>query len=298
MYSLYKVLIIQGQTPNNIMKVEIDKNSGFCFGVTNAVDIAEKVLQAEGKVYCLGDIVHNEIELKRLTDMGLEVINHEDLPNVKDATVLIRAHGEPPSTYEIIKQNNIKLVDATCPVVVHLQKKIKKTHKKAEEKAQIVIYGKPGHAEVIGLVGQTNDDAIVIHSKDDLHKIDLERPIHLYSQTTMSLEGFNEIVMELKKYDLDYNDTICRKVSNRVPILTEFVKDKDLILFVSGTKSSNGKVLYNHCKEHNPNTKFIADSLDIEAEWLQGIDSVGVCGATSTPQWLLKKVKEAVENHA
>jgi 4-hydroxy-3-methylbut-2-enyl diphosphate reductase len=279
------------------MNIEIDKHSGFCFGVTNAVNIAEKILEEEKIVYCLGDIVHNEIELKRLTDLGLVVIDHEQLNNLKNVTVLIRAHGEPPSTYETIKKNNIKLIDATCPVVIHLQKKIKKKYDNVKEEAQVVIYGKPGHAEVIGLMGQTENKAIVVQTKKDISKLDLTRPIHLYSQTTMPLDGFNELVEELKKHDLHFTDTICRKVSNRVPILTEFVKDKDLVLFVSGQKSSNGKVLYNHCKELNPNTKFISNISDIEKKWLNGVKNIGICGATSTPQWLLKKVKDTIDNY-
>ena len=290
------------------MKVEIDSNSGFCFGVVTAINKAEDELDNSRQLYCLGDIVHNAREVERLKDKGLKTITHSDLDSLKDVKVLLRAHGEPPKTYEIAKKNNIKVIDATCPVVLQLQRRIKKAYDEGLEaekiggkKPLIVIYGKNGHAEVNGLVGQTNGEAVVIQDKEGIDSLDLSRDIILYSQTTKSIEGFREIVEEIgrRKKDgkFEYYDTICRQVANRMQKMKEFAASHDIILFVSGAKSSNGKVLYQMCKEVNPKTYLISDEHQIDFSLLKGADSVGVCGATSTPLWLMEKVARAVEEH-
>ncbi len=279
------------------MIVEIDKGSGFCFGVVNAIKNAEQELTGEEKLYCLGDIVHNSQEVERLMKMGLETIDHKQFAKLKNAKVLLRAHGEPPETYEIARKNNIQIIDATCPVVLQLQKKIFKQFINSE--SQIVIYGKSGHAEVNGLVGQTQGKAIVIENTNDLDLLDYNRDICLFSQTTKSLEGFEEIVKNIQSrikpgVNFQYFDTICRQVSNRIPNIRNFAVKHDLILFVAGQKSSNGKVLFEVCKETNPNSYLISSPDEIQPEWLKDIQSVGICGATSTPKWLMESAADRV----
>ena len=277
--------------------VEIDSGSGFCFGVVTAIQKAEEELEKSGALYCLGDIVHNSDEVQRLARKGLEVITHADLEHLHNVKVLLRAHGEPPSPDLLAKRNTIEIIDATCPVVLRLQQRIKKSYDaEANERPQIVIYGKNGHAEVNGLVGQTSGEAIVIESVAELDKLDYSRPIALYSQTTKSLTGFKEIIAEIERRMLpgvrfESFDTICRRVANRVEKLQEFARAHDLILFVAGKKSSNGKVLYEHCREVNPNTRLIANANEIACEWLENAESIGICGATSTPRWLMEEVK-------
>jgi len=284
------------------MTVEIDKDSGFCFGVVNAIKHAEEELQQKGELACLGDIVHNSQEVERLKTKGLKTIDHEELKLMKSTKVLLRAHGEPPSTYQIAKENNIRIIDATCPVVIQLQKKIYKEYSASDpEKLQTVIYGKIGHAEVNGLVGQTSGNAIVIEKIDDLDKLDFNKDICLFSQTTMSLDSFQEIVKQIEKrinpsVTFRYFDTICRRVANRMPQIKLFAGKHDLILFVAGKKSSNGKVLFEECKKANPNTYLISDPQEINSEWLKNVQSVGVCGATSTPKWLMESVAETVQS--
>lgn len=281
--------------------IEIDEASGFCFGVVTAIKKAEEELGESGKLYCLGDIVHNSDEVQRLSDKGMITITHEDLSKLKNVKVLLRAHGEPPSTYQIAKDNNIEIIDATCPVVLQLQKRIKNKASDPESSAQIVIYGKHGHAEVNGLVGQTDGKAIVVQTIDELDKIDFNRDIEFYSQTTKSLEGFNEMIREINKRKAPHTsfhsyDTICRQVSNRVAHLREFAARHDLVLFVSGKKSSNGKVLFEECKEVNPVTYLISNADEIDPKWLKDVNSIGVCGATSTPRWLMEEVSQRVKD--
>ena len=281
--------------------VEIDEGSGFCFGVVNAIQSAEKELTADTELYCLGDIVHNSQEVARLQNKGLRTINHEDLKNMHNKRVLLRAHGEPPSTYEIAGQNSIRIIDATCPVVLQLQKKILKHYREMNLlDSQIVIFGKIGHAEVNGLVGQTDGKAIVIEKITDLDLLDFNKNIYLFSQTTMSVDDFKEIVEEIQKrihkdVDFRYFDTICRQVANRIPHIREFAARHDLILFVAGKKSSNGKVLLGECTKANPNTHLISNPGEINPEWLENVQSVGVCGATSTPKWLMEDVAQNVK---
>ena len=278
-------------------KVEIDSDSGFCFGVVTAIKKAEEELAETGSLYCLGDIVHNSDEVQRLSGKGLKIITHEELEQLKNVKVLLRAHGEPPSTYQMAKRNNIEIIDATCPVVLRLQQRIKKSFDVDEkQRPQIVIYGKKGHAEVNGLVGQTLGQAIVIENTDELDKVDFSRPIALYSQTTKSLTGFQEIIKEIgcrmhPGVKFESFDTICRRVSNRVEKLQRFAENHDLVLFVAGKKSSNGKVLYAHCHEVNPNTRLIANANEIDPEWIGAATSMGRCGARSTPRWLMEEVK-------
>ncbi len=285
------------------MKVEIDKRSGFCFGVINAIKSAEELLSTSNQLYCLGDIVHNGKEVERLEKMGLESISKEKYFTLKDCKVLIRAHGEPPETYEYAKQNNIELIDATCPVVITLQEKVKQSYDaNVADKGQIVIYGKKGHAEIIGLDGQTNRNAIVIESINELDKINYERPVSLYSQTTKRIEDFYAIAGEVKTrmtpgVKLEIKDTICRQVSNRVPNLKKFAVNYDLILFVAGKKSSNGQYLYSVCKEENENSHIISEIEEINKEWFNGVESVGICGATSTPNWLMDEVANWVHTN-
>ncbi|MCH5222544.1 MAG: 4-hydroxy-3-methylbut-2-enyl diphosphate reductase [Muribaculaceae bacterium] len=291
------------------MKVEIDSNSGFCFGVVTAIRKAEEQLDNSGQLYCLGDIVHNAKEVERLQDKGLKTITHAELSDLKNVKVLLRAHGEPPKTYSVASKNNIEVIDATCPVVLQLQRRIKKSYDDGlsleaagGQRPLIVIYGKNGHAEVNGLVGQTNGEAIVIQDKSELDIIDFDRDIILYSQTTKSLDGFREIVAEIKKRkkngNFEFYDTICRQVSNRMEKMKEFAKSHDVVLFVSSAKSSNGKVLFELCKDVNPNTFLISDESQFDFSLVENAESVGICGATSTPLWLMEKVASLVKNCA
>lgn len=278
-------------------EIEIDRESGFCFGVVTAIKKAEAELDKCGRLYCLGDIVHNSAEVERLRSKGLITITHEDLATLHDVKVLLRAHGEPPETYELARRNNIEIIDATCPVVLKLQQRIKADYDAEGQRPQIVIYGKNGHAEVNGLVGQTNGSAIVVEGPEDLDRVDFSRDISLYSQTTKSLEGFRDMIAEIgrrKADDTQFNsyDTICRQVANRVGHLRSFVRGKDAVLFVAGAKSSNGKVLFNQCLAENPKTFMVANPTEIKPEWLQGAESIGICGATSTPRWLMEQVAE------
>jgi 4-hydroxy-3-methylbut-2-enyl diphosphate reductase len=287
------------------MKITIDEYSGFCLGVTSAIEAAERELQ-KGQLFCLGDIVHNGQEVERLDKLGLETIDYDDLRTLHNVRVLLRAHGEPPSTYHIARRNNIDIIDASCPVVLHLQKRIRETYQSLHGKntgAQIVIFGKKGHAEVIGLEGQTNNTAIVIEHIADLNKIDFTRPIYLFSQTTKSVEEFETIVEEIKKRStahFEYHNTICKNVANRVKRLQAFAQSNDVVIFVGGQKSSNAKVLYNNCLEVNPSTIFVSSTEDITTDILQlchQAERVGICGATSTPKWLMENVKQHIENH-
>lgn len=280
------------------MLIEIDEGSGFCFGVTTAIKKAEEVLASHGNLYCLGDIVHNGREVERLKKLGLLTVNHHDLEQMHDSTVLLRAHGEPPQTYAVAKSHNISVIDATCPVVLNLQKRIRKAY---EEGGQIVIYGKNGHAEVVGLVGQTDGNAVVIESLEDAKRLDFGHDIQLFSQTTKSLEGFREIVEYIGENMKDgarfsYFDTICRQVANRMPNIRKFAARHDVILFVCGKKSSNGKVLYNQCLTVNSRTYMVDDPSEIDFGWFDGVKSVGICGATSTPKWLMEDCKRRIEN--
>ncbi len=277
------------------LKVTIDKSSGFCFGVVYAIDMAEDILDNEAYLYCLGDIVHNDEEVERLKAKGLRIIEHEQLQQLNNEKVLIRAHGEAPSTYELALKNNLTLIDASCPVVLKLQNRIK-TSADAEE--QILIFGKHGHAEVIGLLGQTDGKGIVFQDLAELDNIELPSKFTLYSQTTKSTDKFYGIKDELlsRGYHVKANDTICRQVSNRYKELENFVVNYDKIIFVSGKKSSNGKVLYDVCKKFNANTYFVSSVSEINKNWLNVNDKVGICGATSTPMWLMEKVKTELES--
>lgn len=278
------------------MLIEIDNGSGFCFGVTTAIKKAEEELAKSESLYCLGDIVHNGRECERLKNMGLVTVEHEDIDTLRDTTMLLRAHGEPPATYEKARERNITIIDATCPVVLNLQKRIRNDFN-AFPDSQIVIYGKNGHAEVVGLVGQTEGKAIVIENLDDAKELDFSRNIRLYSQTTKSLDGFREIVgyiSENMSADATFEsfDTICRQVANRMPNIRLFAEKHDLILFVCGKKSSNGKVLYNECCKVNSRTHMVDDPSEIDLGWLDGVKSVGICGATSTPKWLMEACQQ------
>ena len=285
------------------MIIEIDQNSGFCFGVVEAIRKAEETLLQQDVLYCLGDIVHNDVEINRLADKGLITIDHEKYFTMKDATVLLRAHGEPPSTYEYANQNNIKLIDATCPVVLKLQQRIRVGHELVQNiNTQFVIYGKKGHAEVNGLVGQTNGQAIVLESANEVDKLDFNRPIELYSQTTKDLDGFHLLANELRNRAINVpvkiHDTVCRQVANRIPAIRKFSARFELILFVSGQKSSNGKMLFDICRSVNQNSKFISSIDDIDLQWIMNIGSIGICGATSTPKELLEEVAGSVKKLA
>ena len=292
------------------MIITIDDNSGFCFGVTTAIQTAERELQ-KGPLFCLGDIVHNGQEVERLDKLGLETIDYDDLRTLHNVRVLLRAHGEPPSTYHIAKRNNIEIIDASCPVVLHLQKRIHDTYQAHYGKntgAQIVIFGKKGHAEVIGLEGQTNNTAIVIESIHDLDLLDFTRPIYLFSQTTKSVEEFEQIVAEIKRRKakgeegvFEYHNTICCNVANRVKRLQDFARSNDVVIFVGGQKSSNAKVLYHNCLEVNSCTIFVSSASDLTPEILQlchNAERVGICGATSIPKWLMESVSEAIRSEA
>lgn len=283
------------------MKIEIDKGSGFCFGVVNAIKKAEQELATSPQLFCLGDIVHNGQEVHRLAARGLKTIDHERLNTIANEKILFRAHGEPPSTYEIAKQQNLTVIDATCPVVLMLQKKIKKAYQE-NAGAQIVIYGTIGHAEVNGLVGQTNGHAIVIEGEHNFDKIDFSKDILLFSQTTKSVKEFNRLVARLKdvkppQTNFYYFDTICRQVASRIPNILNFAVKFELIFFVSGKKSSNGKVLFEECKKVNPNSHFISDLDEIDFSLLKNIETIGICGATSTPKWLMEQVAETLKSY-
>ncbi len=295
--------------PNHKMIVTIDSGSGFCFGVTSAIQKAEEELQ-RGALYCLGDIVHNGQEVERLAALGLETIDYDDLRTLHNVRVLLRAHGEPPSTYHIAEQNNIEIIDASCPVVLHLQKRIRDTYQRLRQTepgghSQIVIFGKQGHAEVIGLQGQTNNTAIVVERLADIERLDFTRPIYLFSQTTKSVEEFQQLVETIQNrmqtgVSFEWHDTICRNVANRVEKLRRFAQANDIVIFVGGKKSSNAKVLFQHCQEANPRTIFVSSDTEL-TENIQSacrkVERVGICGATSTPLWLMQRVAEKVKKH-
>ncbi len=290
------------------MKIEIDQKSGFCFGVHNAVEIAEEALLDGEKVYSLGSLMHNDMEMQRLSSLGLITIDHEQFRILKNCKVLIRAHGEPPETYRVALENNITIIEATCPIVRKLQSKIKKTWNEIKDrKGQIVIFGKPGHAEVIGLLGQTDSEGLLVSKASDIDKIDFSRPVALFSQTTMEITEFaniRQLIYDRMKakgvadpeQDLMVFNTVCGQVSGREPHLRAFAAEHDTIIFVSGKDSSNGRMLYSVCKSINPDTHFISSVEEIEKSWFEGRGSVGVCGATSTPRWLIRKVKEYIRN--
>ncbi|WP_329904923.1 4-hydroxy-3-methylbut-2-enyl diphosphate reductase [Porphyromonas pogonae] len=282
--------------------IEIDEKSGFCFGVINAIKHAEKELEdSSDKLYCLGDIVHNNQEVDRLEKKGMQTINYDTLKTLKNARVLFRAHGEPPEIYKMAQDHNINLVDATCPVVVRLQQSIRNHYQSSrEQNAQIVIYGKQGHAEVNGLVGQTGGDAIVVQDIDDLNKVDFSRPVILFSQTTKPLDGFHELINEIERriepgVSFEYNDTICRQVANRIPHIQEFAQSHELVIFVAGTKSSNGKVLFGECRKSNPNSIFVSSPEQLTLDMLMPLPhTIGICGATSTPKWQMEQISDRI----
>ncbi len=284
-----------------MVNIEIDSGSGFCFGVTTAIQKAEEELAKGNMLYCLGDIVHNGQECERLKRMGLITINHEEFAQLHNVKVLLRAHGEPPETYELAKKNNIEIIDATCPVVLRLQQRIKREFDNTADSSnkQIVIYGKNGHAEVLGLVGQTRGQAIVIENLSEVNRLDFSKDIRLYSQTTKSLDEFRQIVAYIKEHispeaSFEYYDTICRQVANRMPNIQTFAASHDLIFFVCGRKSSNGKILFQECKKVNPNTFLIDQPEEIDRKMLVGATSIGICGATSTPKWLMEECKKVI----
>ena len=283
-----------------MINVEIDEYSGFCFGVTTAIGKAEEELKSSSTLYCLGDIVHNSKECERLKRLGLVTIDHEEFRTLRNAKVLLRAHGEPPETYAIAKENNLELIDATCPVVLKLQQRIKQKWESNEGgKRQIVIYGQAGHAEVLGLVGQTHGNAIVVETPSQIDRLDKQCDTYLYSQTTKSLEGYKEIVEATRNHILpgqkfESYDTVCRQVANRMSGISEFARTHELIIFVCGRKSSNGKILFNECKRVNPNSHQVESAGEIDFPLLEGITSVGICGATSTPKWLMEDCKHAI----
>ena len=282
-----------------MLQIEIDNGSGFCFGVTTAISKAEEQLAKGTTLYCLGDIVHNGMECERLKRMGLITINHEELRHLHDVKVLLRAHGEPPETYQLARQNHIEIIDATCPVVLQLQRRIK-TQCDQNPHAQLVIFGKPGHAEVLGLVGQTNGRAIVIERFEDVKRLDFTRDVYLFSQTTKSLDEFHRIIDYIQEHIAEGAtfrsfDTICRQVANRMPNVSAFATRHDLVLFVCGRKSSNGRVLFNECLRVNPNSHLIEGPEEIKPEWLEGVETVGICGATSTPKWLMEQCRDRIK---
>lgn len=283
-----------------MIQIEIDNGSGFCFGVTTAIKKAEEELRLGASLYCLGDIVHNGMEVERLHEQGLITINHDDLQQLHGAKVLLRAHGEPPSTYQLAQGNNIEIIDATCPVVLQLQRRIKRQYDSNPD-AQIVIFGKNGHAEVLGLVGQTEGHAIVVEDLRDVKELDFTRDIYLYSQTTKNLDEFHEIIEFIQGHIAEGAtfrsfDTICRQVANRMPAIAAFAERHDLILFVSGRKSSNGRVLFNECLQRNPRSHHIESPTEIEMAWLEGVETIGICGATSTPKWLMEQCRDYILN--
>ncbi|MCE1197572.1 MAG: 4-hydroxy-3-methylbut-2-enyl diphosphate reductase [Marinilabiliales bacterium] len=282
------------------MNIEVDKGSGFCFGVVEAIRMAEEQLAQNQLLYCLGDIVHNNSEVERLSRKGLVTISHEQFFSMHDTTVLLRAHGEPPEIYQHAEKNNIRLIDATCPVVLKLQNRILKSYEQAgKDDSQVVIYGQKGHAEVNGLVGQTKGEAIVVEGIQDLEQLDYQRPILLYSQTTKGLDGLHHLSEEIRKRSgetpVKIHDTVCRQVANRIPGIKKFAARFDLVIFVSGKKSSNGKMLYDICKKVNPNSRFISNLEEIEKEWFDQVQSVGICGATSTPKQLLEEAASYIQ---
>ena len=297
-----------------MLQIEIDNGSGFCFGVTTAIQKAEEELAKGGTLYCLGDIVHNGMECERLRQMGLITIDHDEMARLHDVKVLLRAHGEPPETYELARRNNIEIIDATCPVVLQLQKRIKRQYEAAPSKEQadstlysegdrgrLVIFGKKGHAEVLGLVGQTHGKAIVIEQFEEVKRLDFTRDIYLYSQTTKSLDEFHRIIDYIQSHiapgaTFRSFDTICRSVANRMPNISSFSARHDLILFVCGRKSSNGKVLFQECQRVNPNSYLIEGPEEIDRSWLEGVETIGICGATSTPKWLMEQCRDALLN--
>ena len=291
-----------------MLQIEIDNGSGFCFGVTTAIKKAEEELAKGGTLYCLGDIVHNSMEVERLHENGLITINHEQLRELHNVKVLLRAHGEPPETYALARKNNIEIIDATCPVVLQLQRRIKRQYEDVEDELvqqtdanrQIVIFGKNGHAEVLGLVGQTNSKAIVIEKFDDVKKLDFNRSIYLYSQTTKSLDEFHHIIDYIQSHispDAEFKsfDTICRQVANRMPNIASFASRHDVVIFVAGKKSSNGKVLFKECLTVNPNSHQIESADEIDMQWFHGANTVGICGATSTPKWLMEECRDHIK---
>ena len=284
-----------------MVHIEIDSGSGFCFGVTTAIKKAEEELAKGNTLYCLGDIVHNGQECERLKEMGLITINHEEFAQLHNVKVLLRAHGEPPETYELAKANHIEIIDATCPVVLRLQQRIKREYNNTSDSSnkQIVIYGMNGHAEVLGLVGQTRGQAIVIENLSEVNQLDFSKDIRLYSQTTKSLDEFRQIVAYIQAHispeaTFEYYDTICRQVANRMPNIRTFAANHDLIFFVCGRKSSNGKILFQECKKVNSNTYLIDQPEEIDKELLKGVSSIGICGATSTPKWLMEECKKVI----
>lgn len=282
------------------MHITVDEHSGFCPGVVSAIRKAEEQLAESESLYCLGDIVHNSEEVSRLEQMGLCTIEHEQMQSLRNTRVLFRAHGEPPSTYQMAEQNGIEVIDATCPVVLQLQKRIKKVYDEecrhsGPDAPQIVIFGKKGHAEVNGLVGQTEGTAIVIERAEDIDKVDFDRPIRLFSQTTMPVDTFRTLADTMRSKmshseDFEYRDTICRQVANRIPHLREFSRQHDVVLFVSGKKSSNGKALFGVCHEENPRSYFVSHPEEVTLAMVEGAASVGICGATSTPKWQMEAV--------
>ena len=285
------------------MRVTIDENSGFCFGVVRAIGEAEEALAKLGKVYSLGDIVHNRIEVQRLEELGLGTVSHEDMPSLGGATLLIRAHGEPPRTYRRAEELGLKLIDATCPVVARLQRRIRDAYDKMQAVGgSVVLLGKRGHAEVVGLTGQVNDDVVVVEREEDLDLVDFSRPIYVLSQTTQSIDLFNRLGEEIirragSRERVTLDDTICRRVAGREESLTQFSLSVDVVIFVAGRKSSNGKVLCEVCRKANERTYNIEDVGELEAVWFEGVESVGICGATSTPRWLMERVAEAINTN-
>lgn len=286
-----------------MLKIEIDEQSGFCFGVTTAIQKAEEELSKGETLYCLGDIVHNGKECERLKRLGLITIDHSTFATLHDAKVLLRAHGEPPETYEIARRNNLRLIDATCPVVLKLQQRIhKRWAESAADNRQIIIYGQAGHAEVLGLVGQTRGEAVVIEDTSQLGRVATDKDTYIYSQTTKSLEGYKQLVEAVKEHvepqhKIEFVDTVCRRVANRMSGIGEFAKSHQLIFFVSGRKSSNGKILYDECRRMNPNSHHIEGPLEIDFSLTDGVESIGICGATSTPKWLMEDCKQAILNY-
>ncbi len=287
------------------MTIDIEPQSGFCFGVENAIRLTEKALKSGEKIYCLGHIVHNEAEVKRLEGLGLTTINHDQFRNLRNRKVVIRAHGEPPETYRIAEQNNIEVIEATCPIVKSIQKRIADNYRKTGNKVQNLIFGKKEHAEVVGLLGQTEGNSILISNLGDINKIDFNLPSEIFSQTTKSRDKYAEVVENIRLgYDkagqdgekmLKVHDTICGQVANREPRLRDFCGKHDIIIFVSGKSSSNGKMLYNVCKSRNSNSYFVSNASELSPEWFGKTDAVGVCGATSTPRWLIREVAEMIE---
>ena len=299
-------MVRQGVRARNItiteraMEVIIDDNSGFCFGVVRAIGEAESALQRVGDVYSLGDIVHNRVEVQRLEQLGLHTISHEDMPRLEGRTLLIRAHGEPPRTYRMAEELGITVIDATCPVVARLQRRLREAYDKMQEVGgSVVLLGKRGHAEVIGLTGQADDDVVVVENEADLNNVDFTRPIYFLSQTTQSIALFDQLAEEIKArakgVSVNIDDTICRRVAGREALLADFSRSVDVVIFVSGRKSSNGRVLYEVCRGANPRSYNVEESSEIDWSWLEGAERVGICGATSTPRWLMVQVAEAIK---